>query len=149
MIQCQGKCTSARILSLMKQLSGTGGEEAEVDMTSEGTFSVEYMVVSTMSTPEERADGDASAFTDRMPMSPKGGEDNVDDLVPLQSIAPMSVDQLDVDHDDTTVWLRSLSYILGQAALPTQAVQNLEQGDLYVLSVDEPISLEEAEQLGN
>jgi hypothetical protein len=55
----------------------------------------------------------------------------------------VSIEYLDADHDDAPLRLRSIRNIIGEAAIPGHVVSIVQQ--LFVVSAQEPASLEEAE----
>jgi hypothetical protein len=73
-------------------------------------------------------------------------EDDSGDQAPLQSVSPLSDDQLHADHNDAPLRLRSMESLLGQAAVPSRAVRATQQEQLHAMSAEEPATMEEAEQ---
>jgi hypothetical protein len=124
------------------------GESVSANEGNNSPFRVEYMVMSTGRVPEEPA-----AVQEPEPLEfmlddePVGSPDayggDQEDLEADQPEVPVSAEHLDADHDDAPLRLRSIGNIIGEAAVPGHAVRNVQR--LFVVSAEEPASLEEAE----
>jgi hypothetical protein len=121
------------------------GDGAET--TRSGNFSIEYMVYST-GTPMEQDGADVEQWQLELPAEAP------EQLEPVADAQEGMVDeaeqfdieseiQLDVDHDDAPLRLRSIGSIVGQAPVPGLAIRNLQE-HLHTISADEPATLEEA-----
>jgi hypothetical protein len=118
-------------------------QETDAETVGDGDFSVEYMVLSTIITPEEPTAREVSDQLIPSPARVLGSPPHSPEEVEEE---PGLGDRLDADHDDAPLRLRSMQNLVGEADVPGQAVRNVEQGELFAVSADEPTSLEEAQQ---
>jgi hypothetical protein len=114
-------------------------EETNEDNAGSRNFAVEYKVMSSRSAPEM-----VEAKEQEDPTSPLGwAVEGDEELVsPHQEMQGME-DHLESYHDDAPLRLGSMESIIGEATLPSQTVRNLEKGQLFAVSAEEPTSLED------
>jgi hypothetical protein len=125
-------------------------EEDKATVENPDVFSVEYMVMNSAGNLDEvdvvDAFGTPVHSPDGAQVIPGYDEDDSGDQAPLQSVSPLSDDQLHADHNDAPLRLRSMESLLGQAAVPSRAVRATQQEQLHAVSAEEPATMEEAEQ---
>jgi hypothetical protein len=103
-----------------------------------GDFSVEYMVCSTRA-PMEQEGADAGQWQIQSPVGATeqidlviDAHEQIDPIIDAQEnvdadeqVNPESEVQLDVDHDDAPLRVRSIGSIVGQTSVPGLAIRNL------------------------
>jgi hypothetical protein len=125
--------------------------EADEDVPDRGDFSVEYSVVSCRRVPVEPVDDDRAESPVHSLVgalaSPPAWEEEADVVPDSPEVEGVVMqDDLDADHDDAPLRLRSMRNIIGQVAVPGQAMRDLEQGELFAVSTNEPNTFADVER---